>query len=205
VVLVTRLVARPVRHAAQTAQRLSAGLLDQRMDVKGEDELALLADAFNHMAENLQRQIVRLEEMSRLQRRFTSDVSHELRTPLTTVRMAADLLYSERENFDPAVAAAPNCCRPSSTGSRSCSPTCWRSAGSTPGFAMLDVEPTDLVGWCGGHRPAHAGREAVRRRAQRHHTRAARASRRSTRGAWNACCATSWTTRSITGRASRSW
>ncbi|HEY6593272.1 MAG TPA: HAMP domain-containing protein, partial [Asanoa sp.] len=99
--LVTRLVVRPVRVAARTAQRLSAGLLDQRMVVSGEDDLALLAASFNQMATNLQRQIVRLEEMSRLQRRFTSDVSHELRTPLTTVRMAADLMFGERDDFAP--------------------------------------------------------------------------------------------------------
>src|SRR4051795_11066045 len=40
--LVTRLVVLPVRGAARTAQRLSAGLLDQRMKVDGEDDLALL-------------------------------------------------------------------------------------------------------------------------------------------------------------------
>src|SRR5205085_1177832 len=45
-----------------------------------------------------------LEEMSLVQRRFTSDVSHELRTPLTTVRMAADLIFGAREDFEPAVA-----------------------------------------------------------------------------------------------------
>ena len=98
--LVTRMVVNPVRVAARTAQRLSNGLLDQRMEVKGEDDLAALAASFNHMAENLQRHILRLEEMSRLQRRFTSDVSHELRTPLTTVRMAADLLFAQRDEFD---------------------------------------------------------------------------------------------------------
>src|SRR5690606_13964561 len=73
VYLVTRMVVRPVRVAARTAQRLSNGLLNQRMEVNGEDELAPLAASFNHMAENLQRQIRRLEDMSRLQRRFTSD------------------------------------------------------------------------------------------------------------------------------------
>ncbi len=110
-----------MRVAARTAQRLSAGLLDQRMVVYGEDDLALLAASFNQMATNLQRQIVRLEEMSRLQRRFTSDVSHELRTPLTTVRMAADLMFAEREAFAPGGgAAAPSCCRPSWTASRTC-------------------------------------------------------------------------------------
>src|SRR5262249_54323641 len=104
VYFVTRLVVRPVRVAARTAQRLSNGLLDQRMEVTGEDDLAALAASFNQMAETLQRHILRLEEMSRLQRRFTSDVSHELRTPLTTVRMAADLIFGMREEFDPAVA-----------------------------------------------------------------------------------------------------
>ncbi|MGH8791594.1 MAG: MtrAB system histidine kinase MtrB [Stackebrandtia sp.] len=97
--LVTRMVVAPVRAAARTAQRLSAGLLHERMSVTGADDLARLAGSFNLMAENLHQQIVRLEDMSRLQRRFTSDVSHELRTPLTTVRMAADVLYEAKEDF----------------------------------------------------------------------------------------------------------
>jgi two-component system sensor histidine kinase MtrB len=145
VVLVTRLVAQPVRLAAQTAQRLSAGLLDQRMDVKGEDELAMLAEAFNHMAENLQRQIVRLEEMSRLQRRFTSDVSHELRTPLTTVRMAADLLHSERDNFDPAVARSAELLQAELDRFEELLTDLLEISRFDAGFAMLDGEPTDLV------------------------------------------------------------
>ena len=37
-----------------------------------------------------------------MQQRFVSDVSHELRTPLTTIRMAADVLYAHRGDFDPA-------------------------------------------------------------------------------------------------------
>ncbi|SKV77472.1 Probable sensor histidine kinase MtrB [Mycobacteroides abscessus subsp. massiliense] len=55
------------------------------------------------MAESLSREITQLEEFGNLQRRFTSDVSHELRTPLTTVRMAADLIYDNREELDPAL------------------------------------------------------------------------------------------------------
>ncbi|MDQ1679702.1 MAG: two-component system, OmpR family, sensor histidine kinase MtrB, partial [Frankiaceae bacterium] len=102
--LVTRQVVTPVRMAARTAERLSAGRLHERMDVKGQDDLARLASSFNKMAVNLQQQIGQLEELSRVQRRFVSDVSHELRTPLTTVRMAADLLHSSRASFEPDVA-----------------------------------------------------------------------------------------------------
>jgi two-component system sensor histidine kinase MtrB len=145
VALVTRLVVHPVRIAARTAQRLSAGLLDQRMDVKGEDDLALLAAAFNQMAANLQRQIVRLEEMSRLQRRFTSDVSHELRTPLTTVRMAADLIHSQREDFDPAVSRSAELLQTELDRFEELLTDLLEISRFDAGFAQLDAEPTDLV------------------------------------------------------------
>ncbi|MEV6299543.1 MtrAB system histidine kinase MtrB [Actinoplanes sp. NPDC051861] len=143
--LVTRLVVTPVRVAARTAQRLSAGLLDQRMKVDGEDDLALLAAAFNQMAANLQRQIVRLEEMSRLQRRFTSDVSHELRTPLTTVRMAADLIFSEREEFDPAVARSAELLQAELDRFEDLLTDLLEISRFDAGFAALDAEHTDLV------------------------------------------------------------
>lgn len=99
--LVTRQVVTPVRMARRIAERLAAGRLEERMQVRGTDDLARLAVSFNKMASNLQAQIRQLEELSRLQRRFVSDVSHELRTPLTTVRMAADLLHESRDDFDP--------------------------------------------------------------------------------------------------------
>ncbi len=101
---VTRQVVTPVRLARQVAERLAAGLLDQRMQVRGQDDLARLATSFNQMATSLQRQIRQLEELSRVQRRFVSDVSHELRTPITTVRMAADVLHEARTEFQPGVA-----------------------------------------------------------------------------------------------------
>jgi len=144
--LVTRLVVRPVRLAARTAQRLSAGLLDQRMVVRGEDDLAQLGEAFNQMAGNLQRQIQRLEEMSRLQRRFTSDVSHELRTPLTTVRMAADLIFSERDSFDPAVARSAELLQLELDRFESLLTDLLEISRFDAGFAVLDAEPNDLVG-----------------------------------------------------------
>jgi two-component system sensor histidine kinase MtrB len=98
--LVTRQVVIPVRLAAQSAERLAAGRLEERMKVRGEDDLARLARSFNDMAANLQEKIVQLEELSKVQRQFVSDVSHELRTPLTTIRIAADVLYEAREDFD---------------------------------------------------------------------------------------------------------
>ncbi|WP_422785753.1 MtrAB system histidine kinase MtrB [Pseudonocardia spirodelae] len=101
--LVTRQVVRPIRQAADVAERFAGGHLDERMAVRGEDEVARLAESYNEMAGSLAAQIAQLEEFGALQRRFTSDVSHELRTPLTTVRMAADVLYASRDELLPAL------------------------------------------------------------------------------------------------------
>ncbi|HEY2096803.1 MAG: two-component system, OmpR family, sensor histidine kinase MtrB [Pseudonocardiales bacterium] len=97
--LVTRQVVRPVQQAAEVAERFADGHLEERMPVKGDDEVARLAESYNEMAGSIQSQIRQLEEFGALQRRFTSDVSHELRTPLTTVRMAADVLFASRDQL----------------------------------------------------------------------------------------------------------
>jgi two-component system sensor histidine kinase MtrB len=144
VYFVTRMVVSPVRVAARTAQRLSNGLLDQRMEVTGEDDLAALAASFNQMAENLQRHILRLEDMSLLQRRFTSDVSHELRTPLTTVRMAADLIFNSREDMDPVVARSAELLQAELDRFESLLAELLEISRFDAGFAALDAEPTNI-------------------------------------------------------------
>jgi two-component system, OmpR family, sensor histidine kinase MtrB len=103
---VTRSVVTPVRLAADVAERLANGRLEERMQVRGEDELAKLANAFNAMASNIKRQIRQLEDLSRVQRRFVADVSHELRTPITTIRMAADVLYAHKDELEEPAARA---------------------------------------------------------------------------------------------------
>ena len=102
--LVVRQVVRPVREAARIAEGFTAGRLEQRMHVKGNDEIARLGTSFNEMALSLQNQISRLENLSNVQQRFVSDVSHELRTPLTTLRMASEVIHSARDQFDPTIA-----------------------------------------------------------------------------------------------------
>jgi two-component system sensor histidine kinase MtrB len=98
---VVRLAIGPVRRAAQTAERLAQGFLEERLFEKGEDVIAVLARSFNKMADSMQSQIVKLATLSQVQQRFVSDVSHELRTPLTTIRLAGDVLHEQRDSFSP--------------------------------------------------------------------------------------------------------
>ena len=103
---VLRSVTIPIGEAADTSAKLAAGELGVRLPVRGEDELATLGRSFNAMADSIESQIKELADLSLVQQRFVSDVSHELRTPLTTIRLAADMINDQRDEFDPATARA---------------------------------------------------------------------------------------------------
>lgn len=142
--VVTRLVVRPVREAAAAAARMSSGDLDQRVDVRGEDDLAALGRTFNEMAGSLQRQITQLAELSRLQQRFVSDVSHELRTPLTTMRMAGEVLHEARGDLDPAASRSAELLMTQLDRFEALLADLLEMSRFDAGAAALDAEPVDL-------------------------------------------------------------
>ncbi|MEU7897046.1 MtrAB system histidine kinase MtrB [Nonomuraea sp. NPDC049152] len=142
--LVTRQVVTPVRLARQAAERLASGRLDERLKVRGEDDLARLAASFNEMAANLALKIHQLEELSQVQRQFVSDVSHELRTPLTTVRMAADLLYDAREDFEPMAARSAELMQAQLERFESMLADLLEISRYDAGAATLDLDSTDV-------------------------------------------------------------
>lgn len=75
----SRGVTGPVQAMSLAAQRIAAGRYDERVPVRGDDELAQLAARFNQMAQ-------KLDEVETMRRRLIGDVSHELRTPLTAIQ-----------------------------------------------------------------------------------------------------------------------
>ena len=143
--LVSRVVVAPVRQAALAAERLADGNLDERIPVKGVDELARLAGSFNDMAEGLQAQIQQLEELSRVQQRFVSDVSHELRTPLTTMKMAGELIYESRDDLDPLMKRSAELLTGQLDRFDALLSDLLEISRFDAGAAALDAEPTDLA------------------------------------------------------------
>jgi len=163
--LVTRQVVTPVRLARRVAERLSSGRLEERMHVRGDDDIARLATSFNQMAAGLQRQIRQLEELSRVQRRFVSDVSHELRTPLTTVRMAGDVLHDARRQFDPVTARAAELLQKELDRFELLLNDLLEISRFDAGAAVLDLEDVDLVDVA--HRVAESTRVLTERKGTR--------------------------------------
>ncbi|GAA1924397.1 MtrAB system histidine kinase MtrB [Nocardioides hwasunensis] len=143
--LVTRQVVTPIRMARRVAERLAAGHLQERLRVRGEDDLARLAMSFNQMASNLQKQIRQLEELSRLQRRFVSDVSHELRTPITTVRMASDVIHDARPFLDPVTGRAAELLQKELDRFETLLADLLEISRFDAGAAVLEAEDVDLV------------------------------------------------------------
>ncbi len=80
---------RPVSTIARAARSISEHDLDQRLNMRGHDELVELAGTFDAM-------IGRLQAAFERQRRFVADASHELRTPLTIINLEVGRVLSSR-------------------------------------------------------------------------------------------------------------
>ncbi|HEX7028001.1 MAG TPA: HAMP domain-containing sensor histidine kinase, partial [Gammaproteobacteria bacterium] len=78
-------VARPLTSLAETIAQYAAGESSARTDVKGLQEIRVIASNFNSMAD-------RLEERRQEQLRFIASIAHDLRNPLQSMSMASALL-----------------------------------------------------------------------------------------------------------------
>lgn len=100
----------PLRQLSDTALRVESGDFDARCNLKRDDEIGVVATAFNGMVSRLQDNIRHLDakvvertaelekayeelkKLDQLKSEFLSTVSHELRTPLTSIRGSLALI-----------------------------------------------------------------------------------------------------------------
>ena len=78
--LVVNLFMRPVNDLSSGIQQIAKGDFTARVRVRGKDEFADLARAFNSMS-------TRMETLDRSRNQFVSNASHELKTPLSTMKI----------------------------------------------------------------------------------------------------------------------
>jgi two-component system, OmpR family, sensor kinase len=76
--VLARSISEPIGAITRASEAMARGDYNQKIETRGNDEIARLASAFNDMAEQV-------AKSNQTLRAFLADVSHELRTPLTTI------------------------------------------------------------------------------------------------------------------------
>jgi two-component system nitrogen regulation sensor histidine kinase NtrY len=91
-------VTRPVEQLAQMAQEVAAGNWNSSVQIEGRDEVAQLAQSFNHMTEELLAQKERLVQTERVAawRELARRLAHELKNPLFPLQLTVENLIRAR-------------------------------------------------------------------------------------------------------------
>lgn len=83
--LVLNRIFKPLKQISQTSKDIANGAYETRLPVSGHDELTEMSQSFNHMAEEIQRQMMELKDAADKKQQFVDNFAHELRTPLTAI------------------------------------------------------------------------------------------------------------------------
>lgn len=92
VFLFTKKMLAPLSELQHAAEDIRAGKLEKRAAIKTRDEVGIVAEAFNGMAEQIERQVTELSAVSEQRRQMLGSLAHELKTPMTSIIGYADTL-----------------------------------------------------------------------------------------------------------------
>lgn len=96
---------RPLKQISRTSKDIANGAYETRLSVSGHDELAEMAQSFNHMAEEIQHQITELKDAADKKQQFVDNFAHELRTPLTAIYGYAEYMQKAVLSEDDRISA----------------------------------------------------------------------------------------------------
>lgn len=88
-VIVGRRTEKRLTQISSTLQSVAAGKLEHRVQIAGSD-----TDDLARMADEINRTIVRLQQMVESQKQISADIAHDLRTPMQRLRQRLDVLLN---------------------------------------------------------------------------------------------------------------
>ncbi len=86
--LLAHVIATPIERLTKSINKMYQGDLEQRVELRGHDELTDMARAFNLMS-------TKLFQVDKQRKEFVGNVSHELRTPLSAIKLLSQSLLHE--------------------------------------------------------------------------------------------------------------
>ncbi len=91
---------RPLAMLGIAARRIAGGEYSGRAELKANDEVGILAQDFNSMADAVERHVRELTETAERQRVFIAGLTHEFKTPMTGVLIHSETLLNLNLNAD---------------------------------------------------------------------------------------------------------
>ena len=92
--IISYFLTKPLEKLNRVTDAFASGSYDERSTVKGHDEVALLSDKFNRMADSVESHINELNDMIKRRDQFVADFTHEIKTPMTAIIGYADTMRS---------------------------------------------------------------------------------------------------------------
>lgn len=83
---------RPLKKLELATERIAEGRYQERVAVRGHDEIAELAGHLNEMARRIEEHVGQTSRLAESRRVFIANMTHELKTPLTSILGFADIL-----------------------------------------------------------------------------------------------------------------
>lgn len=90
--LLSRSVSYPLVRMNRVARAISRGDYSQKLAIKREDEVGVLANTLDTLSRELEEKIATIERLDNTRRDFIANVSHELRTPLSVMQACTEAL-----------------------------------------------------------------------------------------------------------------
>jgi len=84
----------PLRFVSQASRNIATGNYNERIAVRGNNELATMTEDFNSMADEIERQMQILKDEADGKQQFVDNFAHEMRTPLTSILGYAQYLQN---------------------------------------------------------------------------------------------------------------
>lgn len=82
---------------SQEVHAVEKGELSHSITVKGQDEIAVLADSMENMRHSFAEKILTIEQMQKERNDLVAEMSHDMRTPLTALMMYLDFLKEQKD------------------------------------------------------------------------------------------------------------
>ena len=92
--IISSVLTKPLEKLNKVTEKIAGGEYDVRSDVSSSDEVGMLSDKFNVMAESVENHVNELQDMVDRRDRFVADFIHEIKTPMTSVIGYADTMRS---------------------------------------------------------------------------------------------------------------